>query len=56
MAGSKKHKTEQQKSKQKERTARNKIKKYEKALLTANGEAKNIIMKKLDFYRQRTMN
>lgn len=53
MSGSKKPKSEQRKNEQKLRTARNQIKRYEKALDTAKGSARDAILKKIEFYKSR---
>ena len=53
MTKGKTSKTEKQKQDQKTRTAHNKIKKYEKALKTAKGSSRDIILKKMEYYKER---
>lgn len=47
---------EQKRNAQKIRTARNQIKRYEKALETIKGPAREVIQKKIDFYKERLSN
>ena len=52
MPGKIKPRSEQDKIKQKKRTARNQVKRYEKALKTARGKCREDILKKLEYYKQ----
>ena len=56
MSRSKQPKSEKKKKDQIIRTAHNQIKRYEKALNTAKGSARNAILKKIEFYKSRLLN
>ena len=49
---SKKHKSEAEKAKQRRHTAENKIKRIQKALLTAGGQAKGFLQQRLEFWQR----
>lgn len=55
MSKGKRSRTEQQKQSQRTRTARNQIKRYEKALASANEKSREAILQKIEFYKKQLM-